>query len=109
MASCRVGSKDSSTLVKPLTPWRPSVSSKMPTGRGHSLRQRSLHLGALQSPVEVVHDRQEILEKPLDAEALDLLLLANGSALVVLEIGRRPEVALVTVLEAVEGLARPLD
>src|SRR5579862_5185498 len=79
-----------------------------PRGRD-PLGQGSLDLSMGQGTVEVVNDRQEVLEELLDAIALDVFLLTRGALLEILEIGGGPEVALVGLLEAVEGLARPLD
>ena len=68
-------------------------------------RERVVRRRGGERAVEVVDDRQEVLEQPLGAELLDLLPLALRALAEVLEVGRRAEPPLVLVLQLGESRA----
>ena len=110
-ASWRLGSKGFPTALKPVTPCFASVLSKsFCTSRTPSITcAGSCCEACSMRALEVVHHRQEVLEQPFAAEALDVLLLLHRALPVVVELRRGPQQALVGVLQPLARLAGALE
>src|SRR6266478_2445693 len=72
------------------------------------LRQVVL-LGVIERALQVVQHRQEILQQPLNAEPLHVLLLLHGALLEVVELGRGAQQAVVGLLQPISRLSRALE